>query len=101
MQPLHLMYFSDYQSLFPFVYPTQQPQMQTQHSDAYVKMSLCTQNAQPYFSVQYYPLMGNTRFKDIRTRKEMEIAGVYKNGHQKNLISGHLDGIIARVFPEF
>lgn len=57
--------------------------MQTQCSGAYAKMSLCTQNAQPYFSVQYYPVMGNTWFNDIRTRKEMEIAGIHKNGHKK------------------
>lgn len=60
MQPLHIMHFSDYQSIFPFVYPTQQPQMQTQCSGAYAKMSLCTQNAQPYFSVQYCPVMDDT-----------------------------------------
>lgn len=75
------MYFSDYQSIFPFVYPTQQSQIQTEYSGVCAKMSLCTQNAQPYFNVQYNP--GNTCFKDIRTRKEMVIAGVYKNGHKK------------------
>lgn len=82
MQPLHIMYFSYYESSSPFVYPTQQPQMQTQRSGAYAKISLCTQNAQPYFSVQYYPVTGDILFKDIWTRKEMEIAGVYKNGHK-------------------
>jgi len=70
-----LIYFSVYQSVFPFVYPTQHAQVQTQCSGVYARgqneLSLCTQNAQPCLNVSYYPVTGNTWFKDIQTRKQM------------------------------